>query len=73
MNKIHIKPKEGKQVPDPYKGGYVPAKGFNVDENDVYWQRRIADGDFDVGPAKDDDQLDVDDVQTPVQVSDKKK
>lgn len=42
---MFIKPKKGKQVPDPYRGGYLPEEGAEVDDYDIYWQRRISDQD----------------------------
>ncbi|CAG0966883.1 hypothetical protein MTYP_01042 [Methylophilaceae bacterium] len=41
---MRIKPASGRQVPDPDKGGYLPPEGRNVEPN-LYWLRRIADGD----------------------------
>lgn len=41
---MRIKPASGRQVPDPEKGGYLPPEGRNVEPN-LYWLRRIADGD----------------------------
>ncbi len=41
---MRIKPASGRQVPDPEKGGYLPPAGRNVEPN-LYWLRRIADGD----------------------------
>ncbi|SPB16525.1 hypothetical protein NOV72_03724 [Caballeronia novacaledonica] len=41
---MRIKPVSGRQVPDPEKGGYLPEKGREVEPN-VYWLRRIEDGD----------------------------
>lgn len=45
---MKIKPKSEKQIPDPVRGGFLPAEGQTVDDNDVYWQRRITDGDVEV-------------------------
>ena len=47
-----IKPIANKQIPDPVRGGFLPQGGANVDENDIYWQRRIADGDVEVVTKK---------------------
>jgi hypothetical protein len=41
---MRIKPVSGRQVPDPEKGGYLPEEGREVEPN-VYWLRRIEDGD----------------------------
>lgn len=49
---MFIKPKDNKQIPDPARGGYLPADGANVDSNDIYWQRRINDGDVEVVETK---------------------
>lgn len=43
-----IKPINGKQIPDPVRGGFLPQAGSEVDENDMYWQRRINDGDVEI-------------------------
>jgi len=45
---MFIKPKNDKQIPDPVRGGYLPAEGGTVDDNDIYWQRRINDGDVEI-------------------------
>ncbi|HSH72344.1 MAG TPA: DUF2635 domain-containing protein [Methylophilaceae bacterium] len=45
---MFIKPKEGKQIPHPGRGGFLAATGDTVDEHDVYWQRRIADEDVEI-------------------------
>lgn len=42
---MRIQPVQGRQVPDPEKGGFLPSEGRVVSEHDQYWQRRIADGD----------------------------
>lgn len=42
---MFIKPVNGKQVPDPFRGGYLPDEGAVVDEYDTYWRRRLNDGD----------------------------
>lgn len=42
---MYVKPVEGRQVPDPEKGGFVPPEGRHVDRTQ-YWLRRIADGDL---------------------------
>jgi hypothetical protein len=42
---MFIKPLENKKIPDPVRGGFLPEEGANVDEHDIYWQRRINDND----------------------------
>lgn len=42
---MFIKPVNNKEIPDPLRGGFLPAKGAEVDDNDIYWQRRINDDD----------------------------
>lgn len=39
-----LKPVEGRQVPDPEKGGLLPSEGRRV-ELTQYWMRRELDGD----------------------------
>lgn len=41
---MHVKPAQGRQVPDPDRGGHLPPEGREV-EPTQYWQRRLADGD----------------------------
>jgi hypothetical protein len=41
---MYVKPVSGRQVPDPEKGGYLPEEGREVEPN-VYWLRRVQDGD----------------------------
>lgn len=41
---MYVKPVSGRDVPDPEKGGYLPADGREVEPN-VYWLRRLSDGD----------------------------
>ncbi len=48
MSSVFIKPKKGKQIPDPVRGGFLPESGAKVDVNDIYWQRRINDGDVEI-------------------------
>lgn len=45
---MYIKPKVNKKIPDPIRGGYLPEQGRHVDDNDIYWQRRINDEDVEV-------------------------
>ncbi|UQY45067.1 DUF2635 domain-containing protein [Mixta hanseatica] len=47
-----IKPKRGRSVPDPVRGGLLPSEGRNVEES-TYWLRRLAAGDIEkVLPAE---------------------
>ena len=48
-----LKPVEGRQVPDPEKGGLLPPEGRRV-ELTQYWMRREADGDVIVGTPADE-------------------
>ncbi len=41
---MYVKPKDGRPVPDPDRGGLLPAAGAEV-PNTQYWQRRLAEGD----------------------------
>ena len=49
---MFIKPLNNKQIPDPVRGGFLPQEGAEVDVNDLYWNRRIADGDVEVVTKK---------------------
>jgi len=49
---MFIKPINNKQIPDPVRGGFLPETGGEVDVNDMYWQRRINDGDVEVVTKK---------------------
>ena len=40
-----IKPVADKKIPHPVRGGYLAPEGDEVNDFDVYWQRRLADGD----------------------------
>lgn len=52
---MFIIPIDGKQIPDPVRGGFLPQEGGEVDTNDIYWQRRITDGDVkEAKPPKQD-------------------
>ncbi|MGJ8619614.1 MAG: DUF2635 domain-containing protein [Methylophilaceae bacterium] len=42
---MFIKPLDRKKIPDIVRGGFLPAEGAEVSDNDIYWQRRIKDGD----------------------------
>lgn len=49
---MFVKPVDGRLVPDPERGGYLPSEGRDVPDNQ-YWQRRFADGDVSKSePAK---------------------
>lgn len=48
---MHVIPKDGRSVPDPVRGDFLPAEGRNVDEN-IYWHRRIASGEVTVKAAE---------------------
>lgn len=48
---MHVIPKNGRSVPDPVRGDFLPAEGRNVDEN-IYWHRRIASGEVTVKAAE---------------------
>lgn len=41
---MYVIPQAGRNIPDPVKGGYLPKIGRKV-EPDIYWYRRIQDGD----------------------------
>ena len=41
---MFVKPIADRQVPDPDKGGLLPPEGREVEAN-VYWLRRVQDGD----------------------------
>ena len=40
-----VKPATGLKVRDPVKKDYLPADGRTVSETDIYWNRRLRDGD----------------------------
>ncbi|EKN4906913.1 DUF2635 domain-containing protein [Yersinia enterocolitica] len=48
---MHVIPKDGRSVPDPVRGDFLPAEGRNVDEN-IYWHRRLATGEVTVKAAE---------------------
>lgn len=48
---MHVIPKDGRSVPDPVRGDFLPAEGRNVDEN-IYWHRRVASGEVTVKAAE---------------------
>lgn len=45
---MYIQPIKGKLVIDPDTQEFLSATGKNVDEHDIYWQRRINDGDVEI-------------------------
>ncbi len=42
---MFIKPIEGRRVPDPERGGFLPETGREIVMNQ-FWQRRMDDGDI---------------------------
>lgn len=40
---MYVIPKDGRSVPDPVKGDFLPKEGRNVTESS-YWHRRLASG-----------------------------
>ncbi|HDL8369919.1 TPA: DUF2635 domain-containing protein [Yersinia enterocolitica] len=48
---MHVIPKDGRSVPDPVRGDFLPAEGRNVDEN-IYWHRRVVSGEVTVKAAE---------------------
>jgi hypothetical protein len=50
---MYVKPVSGRRVPDPEKGGYLPEEGREVEPN-VYWLRRVQDGDVTEAAAADE-------------------
>lgn len=51
---MHVIPKDGRSVPDPVRGDFLPAEGRNVDAN-IYWHRRLASGEVTVKAAEPED------------------
>jgi Protein of unknown function (DUF2635) len=51
MQPMKVKPAPGRAVRDPNTHGLLPEDGREVNENDLYWARRLRDGD--VVPADD--------------------
>lgn len=45
---MYIYPKSGLQVVDPLRNDVLPAEGREVEDADIYWQRRLNDGDVTV-------------------------
>jgi len=41
---MFVKNAEGKRIPDPDRGGYLPDEGRDVPET-LYWIRRVNEGD----------------------------
>lgn len=50
-NRITVVPAPGRAVPDPEMGDLLPAEGREVTDN-VWWRRRIDDGDVTLKAAK---------------------
>ncbi|WP_122665487.1 DUF2635 domain-containing protein [Pseudomonas viridiflava] len=51
MKRVHVKPAEGRAVPDPARGGeLLSVEGYEVPLT-AFWQRRINDADVIVGMA----------------------
>ncbi len=42
---MFVKPADGLKVRDPIKKDHLPPEGREVDEGDIYWARRLRDGD----------------------------
>lgn len=51
MDRVQLRPAEGRRVRIPESGELLPAEGMEV-EMTMYWQRRLADGDAEPVPAK---------------------
>jgi hypothetical protein len=49
---MKIKPVGSKQIPHPGRGGFLAADGDTVDDNDIYWNRRLKDGDVEIVKSK---------------------
>ena len=50
MDRILIRPVGNRKVRMP-EGGFLPEEGMDV-PRDLFWQRRLADGDVEIVPAK---------------------
>lgn len=49
---MYIYPKLGLTIYDPVRGDVIPPEGREVDADDIYWLRRLRDGDvIDTDPA----------------------
>lgn len=44
-----MRPKAGLKIPDPERGGYLPAGGSRVPDT-AYWRRRLRDGEVEPVP-----------------------
>ncbi|MBV2180892.1 MAG: DUF2635 domain-containing protein [Castellaniella sp.] len=42
---MYVKPKAGLRVIDPVRKQFMPDEGMQVDDFDLYWVRRLRDGD----------------------------
>lgn len=42
---MRVKPKEGMKIRDPVTGALVPDSGIEVPDTDIFWLRRLRDGD----------------------------
>lgn len=42
---MYVKPKAGLRVIDPIRKQFMPDEGLQVDDFDLYWVRRLRDGD----------------------------
>jgi hypothetical protein len=51
----HLIPKPGLRVVDPATGKALPAGGAAVHGHEIYWLRRLADGDVTEGSAEPND------------------
>jgi hypothetical protein len=51
---MKIKPVGKKQIPHPARGGFLAPEGDTVDDNDIYWKRRLNDGDVEIVKPKDE-------------------
>lgn len=51
---MHVKPAEGRAVRDPRSMRLLPEEGAEVPDGDLFWQRRVRDGDVvvDEQPAR---------------------
>jgi len=45
---MFVIPKDGRSVPDPARGDFLPQSWRNVDDSN-YWYRRLTDGDVEKG------------------------
>jgi hypothetical protein len=49
---MKVKPAPGRAVRDPHTMALLPAEGREVKDSDVYWRRRVRDGDVMIVEAK---------------------